>query len=216
MKHRAFTIWEALAVLGLILLLAFILFPVFNRARDCTDPKSSCQSNLKQIGLAFFQYTQDYDDFFPPTAFLAPSAKAPKGKDFAYGWADVLQPYLHSTRIYQCPSDDNCDDGSQTPQLTGYTDYYYNGRLAQISVMEVEYVQSIVMLGDGNDGYDNTDASYAYNSLPGSWRQDKNSPAYRHLEGASYTFFDGHVKWFKPEKITNQAPAKNTLTFRIR
>ncbi|MBM3190343.1 MAG: DUF1559 domain-containing protein, partial [Chloroflexi bacterium] len=44
----------------IIAILAAILFPVFARAREKAR-QASCLSNAKQIGLAFMQYTQDYD-----------------------------------------------------------------------------------------------------------------------------------------------------------
>jgi prepilin-type N-terminal cleavage/methylation domain-containing protein len=63
-KPQGFTLIELLAVITIIVLLAAILFPVFARARE-NACKSSCQNNLKQVGLGIGQYTQDYDEMMP-------------------------------------------------------------------------------------------------------------------------------------------------------
>ncbi|RYG53119.1 DUF1559 domain-containing protein, partial [bacterium] len=63
--RKAFTLIELLVVIAIIAILAAILFPVFGRARE-NARRSSCQSNLKQIGLGIMQYTQDYDERIIP------------------------------------------------------------------------------------------------------------------------------------------------------
>ncbi len=60
----AFTLVEMLIVISIIGLLAAILFPVFAKVRE-SGRRASCLSNLKQLGLAFTQYTQDYGGRFP-------------------------------------------------------------------------------------------------------------------------------------------------------
>jgi len=61
MKNRAFTLIELLVVIAIIAILAAILFPVFARAREQAR-KTSCLSNMKQIGLGIGMYVQDYDE----------------------------------------------------------------------------------------------------------------------------------------------------------
>lgn len=64
MKKSAFTLIELLVVIAIIAILAAILFPVFGKARDKAR-QAACMSNLKQIGMAFLQYQQDYDGRMP-------------------------------------------------------------------------------------------------------------------------------------------------------
>ena len=72
-SRRAFTLIELLVVIAIIALLAAILFPVFARARE-NARRSSCGSNMKQMGLAVQQYSQDYDERFPRAGGPSPSS----------------------------------------------------------------------------------------------------------------------------------------------
>ena len=66
MNRRAFTLIELLVVITIIAILAAILFPVFAQAKEAAK-KTSCLSNLKNIGLAMNIYEGDFDDGFPNT-----------------------------------------------------------------------------------------------------------------------------------------------------
>jgi prepilin-type N-terminal cleavage/methylation domain-containing protein/prepilin-type processing-associated H-X9-DG protein len=96
-----FTLIELLIVIAIIALLAAILFPVFARARE-NARRASCMSNLKQIGLASAQYTQDYDGRIVPPRI---DGKNPVNHTGEPTWADRLFPYVKNTQIYLCPSD---------------------------------------------------------------------------------------------------------------
>ena len=88
MKTRAFTLLELTVVIGIIGILASILFPLFARARE-TARRSSCASNLSQVGVALNMYAQNYDGRFPPD-------------DNELG---PLNSYAWNIDVFYCPSD---------------------------------------------------------------------------------------------------------------
>ncbi|MDR3709231.1 MAG: DUF1559 domain-containing protein [Capsulimonadaceae bacterium] len=106
-RDQAFTLIELLIVIAIIAILAAILFPVFATAREKAR-QTTCQSNLKQLGIAFTQYAQDYDETYPWTIY--------GGAPYS-GWDTEVSPYvgLKATFItggnvpaspfYTCPDD---------------------------------------------------------------------------------------------------------------
>jgi prepilin-type N-terminal cleavage/methylation domain-containing protein/prepilin-type processing-associated H-X9-DG protein len=102
-----FTLIELLVVIAIIAILAAILFPVFATAREKAR-ESSCESNLKQIGLAYVQYYQDYDEV--SVCAVYDGARDQPHFDAApyqYGVTpcSLLYPYVKSLGVFRCPSD---------------------------------------------------------------------------------------------------------------
>jgi prepilin-type N-terminal cleavage/methylation domain-containing protein/prepilin-type processing-associated H-X9-DG protein len=110
---QGFTLIELLVVIAIIAILAAILFPVFAKAREKARA-TTCTSNEKQLGLAFQQYTQDYDECYP----------VDNNGGNLNGWAGQLFPYVKSYNSFACP-----DDSTVVSQYRYVDSYAMNANL---------------------------------------------------------------------------------------
>ncbi|BCM89159.1 hypothetical protein IAD21_01003 [Abditibacteriota bacterium] len=191
--HRsAFTLIELLVVIAIIAILAAILFPVFARARE-NARKSSCQSNLKQIGLGFMQYVQDYDEKYPHSAeTVSPvlGGWVPGGGLPIDPSKGGLNPYLKSVQIFICPSD--------TKGTTNGSSYSMNQRVSQQSLASAFQPSiTVLALDEGNTMDDGN-----FNALACGITGATNLPSFLHLDGYNSLYTDGHVKWHRPDQLT--------------
>ena len=192
-KRRAFTLWEAVLVVAIIVILAALIFPLIAGSRPYpSDRKASCYSNLRQIGLGFMQYIQDSDEKYPPIA-----------NSRAGHWTGSLQPYVKSWWIFQCPG----ELGGVAPETT---DYFANARLSGVESREIAAPIKTILSGDGKG---DSSLACALSQLPDAWRREENSPARRHLGFGNYLFADGHAEAFKPGEITLDKPSAKRPTF---
>ena len=218
-KIQAFTLIELLVVIAIIAILAAILFPVFARARE-NARRSSCQSNLKQIGLGITQYIQDYDEKYPINSVNPPNlAVDPAGGNdpyFGYGtWRYYVQPYIKSVQIFTCPSSARTAPGivyNGTLYPTGNFNYgvnelliptndnINNGSATAFSAAGIGAVTLLPMVADCSFAlFDRPNR--IYNSSHNNNAQPYNAPippnpAFgRHFNGSNILFADGHVKF---------------------
>jgi prepilin-type N-terminal cleavage/methylation domain-containing protein/prepilin-type processing-associated H-X9-DG protein len=210
--RSGFTLIELLVVIAIIAILAAILFPVFARARE-NARRSSCQSNLKQIGLGVMQYTQDYDEKLPRSFANAQSSSCPAADRRPNNdtlWFQ-LEPYLKSTQVLVCPS----FTGATPTRSYGYNYIHLGDGCAAGSVRSLasiaEVAQTIMMTDQVGA---NTDWAYSArywlrNDSTATWANHSGSTSGdvddRHLETVNTLWVDGHVK---SQKLTAlQGPA---------
>lgn len=229
--EQGFTLIELLVVIAIVSLLAAILFPVFGRARE-NARRSSCASNLKQVGLGVMQYTQDYDETFP----VGDSSSGNRGN----GWGGQVYPYIKSAQVFTCPS-----DMYKAPGQNFTISYAMNQSIvwaaanctatANISgfsapVLTVMFFEVTNCQWFPRDDAPKPTGVYSWISSPtgngGANTANLTSPqsvnrAYatgyfhgigegatpfteepRHLSGSNYLFADGHVKWLRAESVS--------------
>jgi prepilin-type N-terminal cleavage/methylation domain-containing protein len=108
--RRAFTLIELLVVIAIIAILAAILFPVFGQAKESAK-RTTCLSNMRQLGVGLMLYNGDHDDLMPDRRDLKHSIDGYRPwttwppSDPRAGWAaEVLRPYMKTDELWTCPS----------------------------------------------------------------------------------------------------------------
>jgi prepilin-type N-terminal cleavage/methylation domain-containing protein len=92
--RRGFTIVELIVVIGIVAVLAAILFPVFAQAREKAQ-QERCARNLYQVGMALQLYARDFDGKLPP-----------RHNDLA-----PVEPYVRDSAALRCPTDPSPEPG---------------------------------------------------------------------------------------------------------
>lgn len=211
-RERGFTLIELLVVIAIIAILASILFPVFSRAR-AKARQAKCMSNLKQLGLAFTMYAQDYDDMLPSWCFGSMNNDDGPNEG-AYTWDTVLIPYMRNQQILHCPNSPygkTISEGSYGNLLIrSYSMPRYVGdpwgvnrpgstalrtcpidgppRPSETVLLQEKGKRGLGIVGDAA-------AELFLQSHSYSGAGDYDTSMF-HNEGKNFLFLDGHVKWF--------------------
>jgi prepilin-type N-terminal cleavage/methylation domain-containing protein/prepilin-type processing-associated H-X9-DG protein len=209
-RLRAFTLVELLVVIAILAILASLLFPVASRAREASR-RTTCLSNLRQIGVAFSMYLADWDDCFPNT-----------GDPYLWmgrRWRWVLEPYLgerlerdpahpgeplrssRTPQVLLCPSDDTAGEKYDSTSY-GYTAacYHTPGQIAAMTTADLWQQDRFPCATQRL-------ASVAYPSqkvLVAEWltNHDSLSVGWWDWRGArNYLFVDGHARYLRARQL---------------
>ena len=207
-RSRGFTLIELLVVIAIIAILAGILIPVLSRARGLAH-RTSCASNLKQIGIAFGTYGNTYDDFYP-------CAQDPVSTSPFYwlwmgrGWRGAVEPFLGQKIDAENPSVLFCKSDPQAEEDYESTSYAY-------SMCFYHSVGQIDAMSSTKDSYSNARTSIGQRAgdvgephrkvLAGEWTSNHERIAgddkgwWTWAGSRNFLFADGHTAFLAARRI---------------
>ena len=222
-KARNFTLVELLVVIAIIAILAGMLLPALNNARE-TAKKIECLNKMKQLGSGATLYQMDYDGMLIPILFINQAGQYET-------FRNLLRGYLHQNKkkmsIFRCPNNHSVyskRDGNYPtysyPSSYAINKTNYNGKsqLHQYAGdkpgkkdTDVRHPSQTIFIAEtGVPGVQNTlapekwakdfgGANYGYCSFSGTGTFAANNwyifP--RHLQRANVLFYDGHCESIK-------------------
>ena len=204
----AFTLIELLLVIAIVGILAAMLLPALNKAREKAN-QSACSNNMRQWGIAFGMYCDDNNDYMP---YEGSTASAPIDQSYNVGaWYNILSSYINQPRLMDLYH-------NNTIPLPGVRSVFVCPTLRSTALTAAPtvgnpwfgYAMNRVLTGCAGQVYKRSIAvnpsqtfflseseNNTFSFTSGLYLSTYNTPYVppRHTGGMNFVFVDGHIEW---------------------
>ena len=223
--RRAFTLIELLVVIAIIAILAALLLPVLDAAKQ-KSWTTRCNSNLHQIGLGMRLYANDNDDLYPESGGDIHWNTYDTNGSGKPSWMQQIFPNVGSTNVYNCPGNVQLPAAFQGPfnYFNGCNAAYVTAHtFASVNGAGIQFPAAYVLGGDTAGTVDNgsglyfdpLDADkddYSQNCVGGAAPTNLTECWQIHNKGQNVMFADGHSKWYGGYNAAEMTFAYGTMT----